>query len=643
MTRRRSGGGLALAAATLVAVAILSVGTTQALAARATDTAPNPVASTGLEDGLQRLGQGLFCETPQPFDDTGCSWQPVHIPHRWRPQRPGLSWALYRFEVPHPGPGAYALVAERLALDAFVRVGRISRSGPGPDPGPIAAGATPDEPVTLGSAPGSRPGLALVRYWPQIFPFALHDPAVVAGQSPLRIDVALQGHDSVKSGIGLLALGHLGVARRWHWHETLLEVDLVLALSVATFTAGVAGLFAGTARSQPGRLLLAFAAVAITAALRTAMNFVVVPPVPLAWWTALNVWLLVLVALQVCTGIGVYLWANVRRTVGLALAAAAGSALLLAVLPGARLYVAAEVTLGAATLLGAALLATLVVRVRRTGDPLGALLLGALLLLLVLGVHDFALHLGPGSLSDRYLQKWSAPALLIVLIALLARRETQQRALESALQRETASREELLRDLHDSVGSRLVALAFHAGHQGGSPGMVDEIRGLIHELQVIQRAVRAGPTNLAALLADLRHLYTRIGGGQLPLRWEVPDSAASVPLTATQAVALLRIVEEAVANAMKHAQPGQVVIRVETGSTGWAADVRVEDDGPGAFQVGTHGGLHNMQSRAQQAGLGLALAAEHGSKSVCVRIPVPARARPAWVGMLRRMGGRSGR
>lgn len=616
----------AAAAAWRAAAALSALALMLMTAGPAEAAAPPGEAKMAHAPEPQPLREGRFCETPQPFATSGCSWQPVRIPHRWEPARPGLSWALYRFEVPHPGAGAYAVVAERLALDARVRV----------------QGAAP---ATLGSAPGAGEGQgpALVRYWPQLYAFELPAPAPgEATPAYLRIEVALQGHGSVKSGIGALALAERDAARQWHWRETLLEVDLVLALSAATLMAGLAGLFAGAASSQPGRLLLAFAALAITAALRTAMNFVVSPPLPLEWWTTLSVWLLIVVALQTCTGIGLYLWPSVRRAVGPGLAAAAGSALLLAALPARALYSAAELMLGGVALVGVALLATLVVRVWRTREPLGTLLLVALALVLLFGVHDLALHLGPGSLSDRYLQKWSTPALVILMIALLARRVARHRALESALQRETASREELLRDLHDSVGSRLVALSFHARHQGSSPGLVDEIGGLIHELQVIQRAVRAGPTNLAALLADLRHLYARIGGGQLPLRWEVPDAAAAVPLTATQAVALLRIVEEAVTNAMKHAQPATVSLRVEPGPPGWAAEVCVLDDGPGAFKVGTHGGLHNMRFRAQRAGLGLELDGTPGAKAVRVRIPAPAPASTAWARLLRPLGRRLG-
>ena len=612
-----SGAARALVAVA-VAATLLALGAALALPARA----------QAAEAPLLLLHRGQFCETEAPFAAAGCTWAPVTLPHRWTPAQPGLSWGLYRFEVPHPGAGAFAVAGERISLNASVRAGRA-----GDDASGQWVAATPVD-ASPGS-PGGRP--ALVRYWPQLYPFELPS---AAAPGVLRIEVAVQGHDSVKSGVGALAVGALAPARQWHWRETLLEVDLVLALSAATLITGLAGLFAGASRSQPGRLLLVFAGLAIVAALRTAMNYIVAPPLPLAWWTALNVWLLILVALLTCTGVGLYLWPSTRTSVALALGAAGGSALVLALLPGRALYPAAEVMLGLLALLGSALLVLLVARVWRSRDSLGTLLLVALLMILSFGVYDLLVHLGPASLSDRYLQKWSTPALVILMIALLARRVAVQRALESALQREMASREELLRDLHDGVGSRLVALAFHARQQGDPSSLETEIQGLIHELQVIQRAVRAGPTSLGALLADLRHLYARVGGGRLPLHWELADEVGELSLTATQAVATLRILEEAIANAMKHAQPGRVTVRLEPGAGACAAVLSVVDDGVGAFRPGPHGGLHNIQYRAARAGLGLELQTLPEGKAVRILVPAPERRRGSvWERLRARLAG----
>lgn len=196
-------------------------------------------------------------------------------------------------------------------------------------------------------------------------------------------------------------------------------------------------------------------------------------------------------------------------------------------------------------LLAVALVSAVGWRMAHRPDPLGLTLVVPVLLLLFTAAHDLALHLGSASLSDRYIQKWSTPALLVMMVVLLARRASAQHAVELALQRETMRRQDLLRDLHDGIGSRLVALSYHVRQRPGQADLVEEIEGLSRELQLIQGAVRAQPTTLEMLVADLRHLYARVGGGNLPLVWQVSDLPQPYPLSAEQAVATARMRQRA--------------------------------------------------------------------------------------------------
>jgi hypothetical protein len=131
------------------------------------------------------------------------------------------------------------VAAERISLNASVRAGRAGDEASGQWVAAAPVDASP------GSAGGRPP---LVRYWPQLYPFEL--PAA-GSAGAARIEVAVQGHDSVKSGVAL-AVGALAPARQWHWRETLLEVDLVLALSAATLITGLAGPSPGPRARSPG-------------------------------------------------------------------------------------------------------------------------------------------------------------------------------------------------------------------------------------------------------------------------------------------------------------------------------------------------------------------------------------------------------
>lgn len=76
----------------------------------------------------------------------------------------------------------------------------------------------------------------------------------------------------------------------------------------------------------------------------------------------------------------------------------------------------------------------------------------------------------------------------------------------------------------------VLALSFHAQRIASSQAIVEELDEFTQELALIQRTVRTGETHLEALLAELRHLYSRLGGGNLP----------PYPLNADQSVATVR-------------------------------------------------------------------------------------------------------
>jgi signal transduction histidine kinase len=545
-----------------------------------------------------RLTSALFCETPEAFDETACQWQLVSLPHRWAPSRPGYHWGLYRIEIHSAHPGDLALLAERLSLQARVRVNGQAIASPWP-------------------MDDAKTTQRFLRYWPQLFA-VLRDPAT----PEVTIDLALQGHSDIKSGIGLLMIGPLGVIQDLHWKETLVEVQLPLALAAASFMAGLLGLMAGGPSPTAARLLRWFSLIALMAATRTALNYVVAPPMPAAVWAILNHWLLLSISVMTCAGIAVYLTGESRRCLKAALLGIVGLGGLLVALPsGGPRYLGVELVSLVLATLGLVLVVLLAQRVRQRREPVGMALLAGLCVLILFGVHDLWVHLSADSQSDRYIQRWSTPALIIILILMLTRRVQAQRDLELRLAQETGHREELLRNLHDGIGSRLVALAFHARRQDPSGLLSEEIQNLMNELQMIQRAVRTEPTTLGQLLADQRHLYARVGGGRLPLHWDLAEGPGHLVLQPDQVLATLRIVDEAIANAMKHAQPEHIRVSLSVGTDPNAAVLRIEDDGGGAFQIGRQGGLQNMRIRAQSAGLDLQFESRVGAKAVVLRYP----------------------
>ena len=138
--------------------------------------------------------------------------------------------------------------------------------------------------------------------------------------------------------------------------------------------------------------------------------------------------------------------------------------------------------------------------------------------------------------------------------------------------------------------------------------------------------MRAVPTTLEALVADLRHLYTRVGGGMLPIIWQVCEPDRPISLTAQQAMATVRVFEEAIANAIKHARPGRITVTLACDAAPWQAVLSIHDDGVGSFVAEKGRGLQNMQWRSERAGLRLQLAPmDGGSGGKAVRLMFPAQ------------------
>ncbi|MEI6804807.1 MAG: hypothetical protein WCK83_16745, partial [Burkholderiales bacterium] len=491
-----------------------------------------------------------------------------------------------------------ALLAHRLSLNGVVFVG-----------GQVIAPTVPGigRPIYL-------------RYWPQIYPFHLD---ASHPSEPLVLQIGVQGHVSMKNGLGELSIADDVTAHKSFVTELVFDVFTVLAMAAAIAMAGVLGI-AASGRDRPSeKLLFMVSGLSILAAIRMTVIFVTDPPMPLGYWSAFTLGLFVLISVWIVAILTTYLrpgsnliWPTTATTGLLVL-------ITLMSLPPNLIQPVVNAGLLLLSLLGLVLLGMVFLQVKRKSDSTGWQLLLSFVLVIAFLVRDLFVHLGEETISRNYLLLRTIPVLVIILIVLLMRSIRSQRALEQALQAATDRKDDLLRDLHDGIGSRLVALSFSVRTLGADKSVVSEIDGLIQELQVIQKTVRSGDTTLQSLLSDVRHLFAQIGGGTLPLQWELAPSLPDYPLTADQAIATVRILEEAVANAMKHAEPGTIWIKLAPVARTWTAILSVSDDGKGQFQPSTSGGLRNIEWRARRAGLGVQFTEGDGVKSVKLMFPAP--------------------
>jgi signal transduction histidine kinase len=153
---------------------------------------------------------------------------------------------------------------------------------------------------------------------------------------------------------------------------------------------------------------------------------------------------------------------------------------------------------------------------------------------------------------------------------------------------------------------------------------LDDMRLMIHSLEV-------GEEDLLSALATLRaRLAPRLQQAGIRVDWTVEEVPTPPGFGPEKALQVMRIVQEAIANVLKHA--GATELRVRTGverRDGCAAAVlRIEDDGRGLGASAPGGGpgpgrgLANMRRRAERIGARLEIRSEGHGTAVRLELPL---------------------
>ena len=165
-------------------------------------------------------------------------------------------------------------------------------------------------------------------------------------------------------------------------------------------------------------------------------------------------------------------------------------------------------------------------------------------------------------------------------------------------------RQRLTQDMHDGLGSSLVsALRVVESGRMTDAELGDVLKGCIDDLKLTLDSMESVEADLLLLLATLRfRLGPRLSAAGISLKWEVTDVPKLDWLDPRNALHILRILQEAFANILKHTRATE--IRVSTAVEGNGVQVTIADNGAGfdvdkALGEGLGRGLHNQQRRAQ--------------------------------------------
>ena len=196
-------------------------------------------------------------------------------------------------------------------------------------------------------------------------------------------------------------------------------------------------------------------------------------------------------------------------------------------------------------------------------------------------------------------------------------------------EREQSSIEErsrLLRDMHDGLGGKLMTTLRALEHGAvGNRAAAELVRDCIDELRLTVDAYDQTDGDLAGLLANLRYrLGDRLKAAGLEVDWRVADTPP-VPVLIDNGRELMRIIQEALNNILKHADATRVIF--ETAIEGDCIRVTLTDNGCG-FVVPALGdtkngqGITNMRLHAENLGGRFSVESSDSSTAVTVRLPV---------------------
>lgn len=149
-------------------------------------------------------------------------------------------------------------------------------------------------------------------------------------------------------------------------------------------------------------------------------------------------------------------------------------------------------------------------------------------------------------------------------------------------------------DLHDDVGSKLLSLL----HQLDDPAQQQAVREILQDLRDILARSRNAAGSLLELLAQLRdESERRLETRGITLEWLQPADLPDPTLDAGQRMHLARIGRESITNALRHAAPN--TLRVRIGTVGNDLIFEVTDDGTfSPARIGHGQGTRSMRHRA---------------------------------------------
>ena len=165
-------------------------------------------------------------------------------------------------------------------------------------------------------------------------------------------------------------------------------------------------------------------------------------------------------------------------------------------------------------------------------------------------------------------------------------------------------RTRIMRDMHDGIGGQLVAtlalLELEPGNETKN-NIAAILKACLDDFRLIINSLNVHANTLDALLADFKYLIsTKLEKMDIALSWDVLSLPDDVVIDPQQSLHILRILQEAFTNVMKHSNSTEISLHAQCNDG--IVSLTIKDNGHNTetTEVKNGHGLDNMKWRAEQ-------------------------------------------
>lgn len=183
-------------------------------------------------------------------------------------------------------------------------------------------------------------------------------------------------------------------------------------------------------------------------------------------------------------------------------------------------------------------------------------------------------------------------------------------------------RERILQELHDGIGGQLVSAITLANRANSSGTLKSTLQDALLDLRLVIDSLDEDTRDLSSLLGMLRlRLEPQLNAHDIILEWHINETEQSEQLGYEASLNILRIVQEAITNTIRHSDASNISLRLSECIRSGGLLIEVSDNGHGIQQAQPGRGLGHMKQRASRIGAELNIKSSSEGTSIGICLP----------------------